>query len=206
MARTRAEDFDTKRRAILRAAAEVLADPSAGAGSMAQIAAGAEVSKALLYHTYPGRDALVFAIVHDHLAELECVLAAADDPALPPPARLRALIHALLVAYRDADNAHRVQLNATPTLPAADRARIVALERAILRRFADALRDAAPDLPAVRVMPATMSLMGMLSWVWMWFKDDGPLGRADYADLVADLMLGGLPALAATAGSPPKAA
>ena len=198
MARTRAEDFDDKRRAILRAAALELAGP--GPGSMAQIADRAGVSKALLYHYYPGRDALVFAIVHDHLAELESALAGADRPGLDPAARLRALIHALLAAYRDADAAHRVQLNASATLPPGDRARIVAQERAIVRRFADALRAAQPDLAPARVMPATMSLLGMLNWAWMWFRDGGALSRADYADLVTDLMLRGLPGLSPPPG------
>jgi len=196
MARTRAEDFDDKRRAILRAAAAVLAEQGAERASMARIAGRAEVSKALLYHYYPGRDALVLAIIEGHLSGLDAGLAAADDPGLPPPVRLRALVHAVLEAYRDADDAHKVQLNHTAGLPEPDRAAIVAIERRILRRFAAVLALAAPELPPDRLMPATMSLFGMLNWVYMWFREDGPLSRPAYADLATDLMLGGLPALA----------
>ena len=196
MARTRAQDFPTKRRAILAAAAAVMAEQGPERASMARIADRAEVSKALLYHYFPSRDALVFAIVHDHLADLDTSLATADDPALAPPARLRALVHAVLMAYRHADDAHKVQLTGAPTLPEDDRAQILALERRIVRRFADVLRLVAPDLPAERLMPATMSLFGMMNWVYMWFRDGGALTRAGYADLATDLMLGGLPALA----------
>lgn len=196
MARTRAEDFDDKRRAILAAAAAVVARQGPERASMARIAEQAEVSKALIYHYFPSRDALVFAIVHDHLSDLDAALAAADDPGLPPPARLRALVHAVIEAYRDADDAHKVQLVGTSTLPPEDRARIVAVERRIVRRFAATLAQVAPDLPPERLMPATMSLFGMMNWVYMWFRDGGPLTRAAYADLATDLVLGGLPALA----------
>ena len=196
MARTRAEDFPTKRRAILAAAAAVMAEQGPERASMARIAQRAEVSKALLYHYFPGRDALVFAIVHDHLADLDAALAAADDPARRPAERLRALVHAVLAAYRHADDAHKVQLTGTPALPPEDRAAILDVERRIVRRFADILRLAAPDLPADRLMPTTMSLFGMMNWVYMWFREDGPLSRTDYADLATDLVLGGLPALA----------
>jgi AcrR family transcriptional regulator len=196
MARTRAEDFTTKRRAILAAAAAVMAEQGPERASMARIAARAEVSKALLYHYFPSRDALVFAIVHDHLAGLDASLAEADDPACAPQDRLRALVHAVIEAYRHADDAHKVQLTGAPTLPEAERAQILAVERRIVRRFAEVLRLAAPDLPADRLMPATMSLFGMMNWVYMWFREGGPLSRAAYADLATDLMLGGLPALA----------
>jgi len=197
MARTRAEDFDDKRRAILRAAAAVLAQQGTERASMSRIAERAEVSKALLYHYYPGRDALVFAIIQTHLSELDAAVAGADDPALAPEPRLRALVHAVIEAYRDADDAHKVQLNGTATLPPADRAAIVEIERRIVRRFAAVLRLVAPDLPASRLMPVTMSLFGMMNWVYMWFRDGGSLSRADYADLASDLVLNGIHGLAA---------
>ena len=49
---------------------------------MAQIANQANVSKALLYHYYPSKDALIFGIVHDHLVGLDAAVTAADDAAL----------------------------------------------------------------------------------------------------------------------------
>ena len=197
MARTRAEDFDDKRRAILSAAASVLAEQGAARASMARIAERAEVSKALLYHYYPGREALIFAIIETHLRELDAAVSAADDPAARPETRLRTLVHAVLEAYRDADDAHKVQLDGTPRLPVAERTAILEIERRVVRRFAGVIRLIAPDLPADKVMPVTMSLFGMMNWVYMWFRDGGSLSRAGYADLATDLILGGLPRLIA---------
>ena len=74
MARTRAVDFEDKQRAILTSAAAVLAEQGMDKASMAQIAVQAGVSKALLYHYYPGKDALIFDIIRTHLAELDAAV------------------------------------------------------------------------------------------------------------------------------------
>lgn len=192
MARTRAADFEDKQRAILASAAAVLAEQGMDKASMAQIAQQAQVSKALLYHYYPGKDALIFDIIRTHLTDLDLAVEAADSPALPPDQRLRALIGAVLETYRDADNCHKVQLNGTPTLPNEQKEAIHAIERRIVRRFSAVLRQLHPGLEPPLLMPVTMSLFGMLNWVYMWFRDGGPVTREDYADIATALILKGL--------------
>ncbi|MCA0203055.1 MAG: TetR family transcriptional regulator [Proteobacteria bacterium] len=192
MARTRAADFGDKQRAILSSAAAVLAEQGMDKASMAQIAVQAGVSKALLYHYYPGKDALIFDIIRTHLSELDAAVEAADDPVLLPRARLRALVGAVLECYRDADNYHKVQLNGTPTLPAEQRHEIHAIERRIVGRFSAVLRDLRPGLAGPLLMPVTMSLFGMMNWVYMWFRDGGALTREAYADIATALILDGI--------------
>ena len=192
MARTRAADFGDKQRAILSSAAAVLAEQGMDKASMAQIAVQAGVSKALLYHYYPGKDALIFDIIRTHLTDLDLAVESADSPALPPDQRLRALIGAVLETYRDADNCHKVQLNGTPTLPNEQKEAIHAIERRIVRRFSAVLRQLHPGLEPPLLMPVTMSLFGMLNWVYMWFRDGGPVTREDYADIATALILKGL--------------
>lgn len=197
MARSRARDFEAKQRSILTAAASVFAEAGMDKASMSQIASRAEVSKALLYHYYPGRDALIFDILRTNLTELDDAVAAADHPDAPPRERLRGLVHAVLEQYRDADDYHKVQLNGTQMLPEDQRNEIVAIERRIVRRFAAVLRQINPELEAERplLMPVTMSLFGMMNWVYMWFKDGGAVTRADYADLATDILLNGIEGL-----------
>ena len=77
MARTRASDFEEKQHSILLSAAAVFAEQGMDKASMAQIASHSQVSKALLYHYYPSKDALIFAIIHTHLADLEEAIAEA---------------------------------------------------------------------------------------------------------------------------------
>lgn len=195
MARTRAQDFEEKQRVILDSAAQVFAEQGMEKASMAQVAARAQVSKALLYHYYPSKDALIFAIITTHLEELDAAIEAADDPSLVPDQRLRRLVGAVLESYRGADNQHKVQLNATTALSDEQKAAITALERDIVRRFSVVLDQINPDLNTRErplLMPVTMSLFGMMNWVYMWFKDGGRISREDYADVATTLILEGI--------------
>jgi AcrR family transcriptional regulator len=198
MARTRASDFEEKQQSLLASAAAVLAEQGMDKASMAQIATQAGVSKALLYHYYPGKDALIFGIIEGHLSALDEKTAAADDPNLPPQDRLRALVWAVLEAYRGADDAHQVQLNAMSALTDEQRAAITAIERRIVKRFSSVLREINPDIDRADrplLMPVTMSLFGMMNWVYMWFREGGPISRKDYAELATTLILGGIAAV-----------
>lgn len=198
MARTRAQDFEEKQRGILDNAAAVFAEQGMEKASMSQIAAHAQVSKALLYHYYPSKDALIFAIIMTHLEGLEAAIAQADDPALVPEQRLRGLVGAVLENYRGADNEHKVQLNATAALSDEQKAEITALERRIVKHFSVVLDQINPGLDSRErplLMPVTMSLFGMMNWVYMWFRDGGRISRDDYADVATTLILEGIKAV-----------
>lgn len=198
MARTRADDFEDKQRSILKDAAAVFAEQGMDKASMSLIAKKASVSKALLYHYYPSKDALIFAIILNHLEELDEAIEASDDPGLQPEWRLRRLVGTVLENYRGADNEHKVQLNATSALTDEQKAAITAIERRIVRRFAAVLRDVNPELDNRQrplLMPVTMSLFGIMNWVYMWFKDGGPITREDYADIATTLVLAGIKAV-----------
>ena len=103
----------------------------------------------------------------------------------------------MLENYRGADNAHKVQLNAAKALSDEQQAVLRAIERRIVGRFAAVIRLIRPDLAqgTPLLMPVTMSLFGMMNWVYMWFKDGGPISRDDYARLATQILLGGIPSL-----------
>ena len=198
MARTRAADFEEKQRGILDKAAQVFAEQGMEKASMSQIATVAQVSKALLYHYYPSKDALIFAIITTHLEGLDAAIEEADDPTLLPEQRLRKLVGAVLENYRGADNQHKVQLNATAALSDEQKAEIMALERSIVRRFSTVLDQVNPGLNTKErplLMPVTRSLFGMMNWVYMWFRDGGRITREDYADVATTLILEGIKAV-----------
>jgi len=198
MARTRANDFDEKRRGILDHAAAVFAEQGMEKASMSQIATHSSVSKALLYHYYPSKDALIYAIIVTHLEELYAAIDAADMPDETPERRLRLLVGAVLENYRGADNQHKVQLNATSALSDEQKAGITAAERRIVRRFSNLLLDINPGLDSRErplLMPVTMSLFGMMNWVYMWFREGGRITRDDYADVATTLILEGIKAV-----------
>ncbi|PTQ70696.1 TetR/AcrR family transcriptional regulator [Celeribacter persicus] len=198
MARTRADDFEEKQHHILLTAAHVFATQGMEKASMSQIASEAGVSKSLLYHYYPSKDALIFEIIRSHLQELDAELTEARDPSLDDEAQLEKLVGVVLNAYRGADDQHKVQLNAGPALSEAQKAEITALERKIVKHFSNTLRDIHPELTnddRPLLMPVTMSLFGMMNWVYMWFKEGGPISREDYAKMATTLILEGVKAV-----------
>lgn len=197
MARTIARDHDEKRGQILATAARVFAREGFDRASMSQLAAACGISKANIYHYYDSKDALLFDILDTHLSALRDRIAAVDGSGMTPEAHLRAVVEEILLAYRGADDEHRVQIAAISFLPEADQEVLRGYQRDLVRQVSGILARLAPGLaadPAAR-RAATMSLFGMLNWFYMWNRDDSDTARRDYARLVTDLMLGGLPRL-----------
>ncbi|MEM9104472.1 MAG: TetR/AcrR family transcriptional regulator [Pseudomonadota bacterium] len=192
MARTKAVDYEEKRQAILRSAAKLFADVGYDRSSMSQLAEVCGVSKALLYHYYHGKNALLFDVIGAHLKALCKTVEQADRPEDAPEERLRRLIAALLDAYRAADHEHKVQINEMKHLPAIEQDALKDLERRLVGCFADAVRGLNPDMEPRHLKPVTMSLFGMLNWHYMWFRPGGGISREDYADLASRLIVGGV--------------
>ena len=194
MARKQADDYESKQRSILASAAAVIAEAGIENASMSQIAERADVSKALLYHYYSSKSALIFDIVHNHLTELDRALEDADNKGQDPEKRLGLLIFQVLTIYQNSDDQHKVQLNCIGTLTDEQIKTVHIVERNIIQRFSEVLRLINPDLENDRayLMPTTMSLFGILNWAYLWFKDDGSISRKEYASLVTKLMLSGM--------------
>ena len=191
---TRARDYDDKRDAILHRAAIAFARDGYDRASMAGLAAECGVSKALLYHYYASKEALLFGILSNHLEALVEVAESADRPDLTPDERLGRLVAALLDAYRDADAEHKVQINALALLPQAEQRELKALERRLVAIFAEAIRGVEPEAfeNGRLLKPVTMSLFGMLNWFYMWFREDGAISRAEYADMATKMLVNGV--------------
>ncbi|AKH99997.1 transcriptional regulator, TetR family [Hoeflea sp. IMCC20628] len=200
MARTIAKDYEAKREAILKTAAVFFAEQGFDRASMGKLAQACGVSKALIYHYYPSKDALLFDIIDTHLTELvDMVETAAAEPG-SASVRLRALIRAILIAYRDSDAEHKVQLDALSSLPEENQIHLRALQRRLVTCMSDSVRAIEPERFADRpelVGPVTMSIFGMLNWFFLWYRPGGPVDRDAYADIVADMVIGGLPAVCA---------
>jgi AcrR family transcriptional regulator len=203
VARTIAKDHEAKRAAILATAAAFFAEQGYDRASMGKLAEACGVSKALIYHYYPSKDALLFDILDTHLTALVDVVESAAGRSGAAETRLRNLIRAVLVAYRDADAEHKVQLDALSSLPEDDQKHLRGLQRRLVACMAESIRALEPERFSKRpelVGPVTMSVFGMLNWFYLWHKPGGPVDRDAYADIVADLVIGGLPAVCATEG------
>jgi TetR/AcrR family transcriptional regulator len=196
MARGRAATYDDQRDAILARAAELFARRGYAGTTMNDIADACGLSKATLYHYYRDKYALLVSICEEHVVTLRALVDDVNTRALAPRARLRELIRRFVEAYADARDAHRVLTEDVRFLEPVDRERVLGTERALVAAIAQAVAAVRPDLSDARLAkPLTMLLFGMINWMFTWVRPDGALDHDTLAPIVADLFLGGLPAV-----------
>jgi AcrR family transcriptional regulator len=193
MARTRASDYDRKRQGILSRSAALFAEHGYTGTSITMIAEACGVSKALMYHYYSSKDAVLFDLLQDHLQNLVAVVEAAAQSAGEPEEKLFAISAALLEAYRGADAEHQVQISSLKLLPPAQQEILKEMERKLVAIASDAIADAIPHVAKKRQLlkPLTMSFFGMLNWHYLWFRDGKGITREKYARMVTGLILSG---------------
>ena len=197
MARPLAKDHDDKRRLILDRAAALFASQGFDRTSVAEVARAAGNSKANIYHYYASKDDILFAILDGHLSNLRdriCMLALTGTP----KARFRQALVEILLAYQGADNEHRLQSGSIRHLPEDRQAVLVGYQRDLVGHLGALIAATAPgvfDGDAAKLRAATMSVFGMLNWFYMWNRKADAAARRDYANLVADLCLKGIPGL-----------
>lgn len=199
MARPRAQDYDARRMAIREAAAALFAEHGFDGCSMSDLAQRCVTTKSGLYHYYVSKEEVLRDILAEHIGKVLAIVraAVAEAAGLDARQRLELIVTRLLAAYASADDQHKVQLNELWRLPAVEREAIMGMEREIVRLVADTLAEINPNLARTKglLKPVTMSLFGFLNWHYMWFREDGPLTRADYARLATRLFLDGAKAL-----------
>ncbi len=184
MARTQAADYDQRREAIVDQAARLFATSGFRGTSVSDLAKACDTSKSLLYHYYPSKEDVLYAVMSSHIDQLsgdvEQVMARPDDAAT----LLRALIHRFMAHYVGAADRQKVLLNELDSLPTDKRAAIVAQQRTIVDAVQGLLVRLDPrssDQAQARVQ--TMLLFGMINWTHTWFDPTGPVSANEVADL-----------------------
>jgi AcrR family transcriptional regulator len=201
MARVRAADYGEKQQLIRDKAAALFAERGFAATSIADIAAACGTAKSLVYHYFGAKDDILYDLLRDHVARLVAGAEAALAGTADPRERLRALVRAEIALYAGARDRHRLLLNALGDLPPERREEIKALERklvALVRALCVALNPALARDPALATA-AAMSVFGLINWTHTWYRPDGPITPAAYAELAATMLLDGLTRVAPAA-------
>ena len=204
MGRGRSAGYDDQRELILEQAGILFAQRGYPATSMNQVADACGLSKATLYHYFKDKYSLLVHIAEGHVNRLVALIDEVPGPQQSPEKRLRRLIQNLVEEYATARSAHRVLTEDVRFLSPEDRERILDQERRVVRGFSRVVVALRPDLKDTPMgMPLTMLLFGMINWMFTWMRPDGALDYAAMAPVVADLFLGGLPAVPNPNGDPP---
>jgi AcrR family transcriptional regulator len=186
MARPQSPDYDRRREAILDAAAHLYAARGFAGASIADLARSCGTSKSLVYHYFPAKDDILYAVMTTHLDDL---VAATGEASHGPDAagRLRSLARAFMKLYMGAEDRHKVLLNELDSLQPARRAEVIERQRHLITVVEGLVAELRPGKPA---LPLAMLFFGMINWTHTWFRAGGPLTAQALADLAVELMAG----------------
>jgi len=186
------------RQEILRTAARLFQQRGYDATSMNDVAAALKLSKGGLYHHFQSKDEILFEIMN-HAMEitqervLNPVRAISD-----PEERLRALIRLHIeVVLSPRDREITVMLHENHPLPPALRKRINARKKDyihFLESLMTEVQNKAQHQTRGKVSPraAAFALLGMINWIYQWYKPEGELQARNLIPQFTDLIFGGI--------------
>lgn len=192
MVRPRAENYLERQQGILDAAAAMFAKHGFNGTSIAALADSCGVSKALLYHYYDSKEALLYDMLLVHCKLLSQTAMDATMQSDKPEEQLRSLIRALMDLYMSSRDKHVVLLNDLHCLPNEQQVEIKEEERKVLQAIKDLIVKLRPDLTPPHVTSLTMYLMGAVNWTYTWFKPQGQVSSDEFADLATATFLNGV--------------
>jgi AcrR family transcriptional regulator len=195
------------RQEILRTAARLFQQRGYDATSMNDVAAALKLSKGGLYHHFQSKDEILFEIMN-HAMDItqERVLdpvrgiASAED-------RLRALIRLHIeVVLSPRDREITVMLHENHPLPPALRKRINARKKDYVHFLENLMAEvqrevqkegqkeghARPAGGKVSPRAAAFALLGMINWIYQWYKPEGDLQTHNLIPQFTDLIFGGI--------------
>jgi AcrR family transcriptional regulator len=184
-------EVEERRRRLLELGAELFARHAYEELSMARIAREAGISKALLYHYFPSKQAYFAATLEQAAAELSAQIE--PDPSLPPEQQLAASLDAYLDWVERHADAYAKLIRSVGAVPE-------------VRELVERVREATADRITAGLVPGAEPAPALRTAVrgWLWFVDGAVLDWLDHRDLdraaLHGLLLGTLLGAVGSAG------
>lgn len=189
---------------ILRTAARLFQQRGYDATSMNDVAAALKLSKGGLYHHFQSKDEILFEIMN-HAMEItqERVLNPVRGIA-DAEERLRALIKLHIeVVLSPRDREITVMLHENHPLPPSLRKRINARKKEYVHFLEELIAEAQEKTqrlgtlkgfsrPKVSARAAAFAMLGMINWIYQWYKPEGELQAQQLVPQFTELIFGGI--------------
>jgi AcrR family transcriptional regulator len=186
-------DVDERRRQLLERGAELFTSHRYEELSMSRIAAEVGISKSLLYHYFPSKQAFFEATLGAWAEELRA--RTEPDPGLPPAEQLTASVSGFLSLVEENAVAYRNLINSATGVPEIRDLIAEVRHQTAERILAGIYPDGAPP-------KARAAVSG-----WLWFMDGACLDWIEHRDIergeLRDLLVGALVGALIATGSPP---
>jgi len=184
------------RQEILRTAARLFQQRGYDATSMNDVAAALKLSKGGLYHHFQSKDEILFEIMN-HAMEITEERVVAPVRGIPDPEdRLRSLIRRHIeTVLSPADREITVMLHENHPLPPALRKRINARKKEYVHFVEGVIGEVQRARNArgtVSPRAAAFALLGMINWIYQWYKPEGELQAQNLVPQFTDLVFGGM--------------
>jgi TetR/AcrR family transcriptional regulator, cholesterol catabolism regulator len=189
---------DTKHalREICRTAARVFYDKGYDGASMQDIAEAVGLTKAGLYHHVGSKDRLLFEIMNYGMDILDEVVVSKVRDIADPRERLRqTIIGHIDLVVRTRDLEITVILHENRSLKGEFRKTINARKQKYIRLLERTIAEVQAQTstpPGISPRLAAFALLGMINWLYQWYRPDGPVKEAELADSYVDFFFRGL--------------
>ena len=183
------------RQEILRTAARLFQERGYDATSMSDIAAALQLSKGGLYHHFQSKDEILFHLMNHAMnitqeRVMERVMDISD-----PEERLRRLIQLHIgVVLSERDREITVMLHENHPLPPELRRQINTRKKAYVHFVEELISEAQKarqSKSTVSPRAAAFALMGMINWIYQWYRPGGMLQEEDLVRQYTEIFFAG---------------
>ena len=183
------------RQEILRAAARLFQQQGYDATSMNDVAAALKLSKGGLYHHFQSKDEILFNLMN-HAMDITEENVLKPVMAIPDPEqRLRSLIRRhIAVVLSEREREITVLLHENHPLPPTLRKRINARKKDyihFLENLVAEVQRARGSQGTVTPRAAAFALLGMLNWIYQWYRPEGTLQEETLAQQYTEIFFQG---------------
>ena len=190
------ETLIDSRQEILRTAARLFQQRGYDATSMNDVAAALKLSKGGLYHHFQSKDEILFEIMNHAMDMTEELVLTPVRGIADPEERLRALIRLHIeVVLSPRDREITVMLHENHPLPPGLRKRINTRKKDYVHFVENLMADvqrARRAKGSITPRAAAFALLGMINWIYQWYKPEGDLQTASLVPQFTDLVFGGI--------------
>ena len=180
---------------ILRTAARLFQQQGYDATSMNDVAAALKLSKGGLYHHFQGKDEILFHLMNHALDITQERVVNTVRGIADPEERLRALIrHHIEVVLSVRDREITVMLHENHPLPPPLRRRINSRKKDYVHFVENLIAEvqrARHCKGAVTPRAAAFALLGMINWIYQWYKPEGRLQAQDLIPQYTEMLFAG---------------
>jgi len=183
------------RQEILRAAARLFQQQGYDATSMSDVAAALKLSKGGLYHHFQSKDEILFHLMNHAMDITEERVLSPVRGIADPEARLRMLIRLHIgTVLSQQDREITVMLHENHPLPPALRKRINTRKKEyvhFVEHLVAEVQRARGQRAAVSPRAAAFALMGMINWIYQWYRPEGSLRETDLMQQYTEIFFAG---------------